>query len=167
MCVVEKVLGRPVERVLVSLSLLLRRFSIYRVRTFSSSVCTSSYAELAACALSFRLIMSSTSSSCNKPSRSQARTKLLRPKPRVWTCRNLLLTVAQTNNSPPAAPSPLASATVSATAFGSPELLVLALGQTNDDVGFDGAEREDPQTRAGAERADGCGEGGGWVPESL
>ena len=102
-----------------------------------------------------------------------------KPTPRWWWCYaqsrpvssaqqfTLLLTIAQADNSPPAAPSPLASTAVSATAFGCSELLVLALRQTNDDVGFDGAEREDPQARAGTKRADGRGKWRGGVPVSL
>lgn len=58
----------------------------------------------------------------------------------------LLLAVAQTDDSPPTAPSPLASAAVTATALGSSEFLVFALGQTNNDIGLHGAEGEDAET---------------------
>jgi hypothetical protein len=55
----------------------------------------------------------------------------------------LLLAVAQTDDSPPAAPSPLPGATVATTALHGPEFLVLALGQTNDNVSLDSTERQD------------------------
>jgi hypothetical protein len=83
------------------------------------------------------------------------------------TCPCLLLAVAQTDNSPPATPRPLPGTAVAAATFHSPELLVFALGQTDYDVGFDGAERQDAQPGARTKRADGFGKGSGGVPESL
>ena len=80
---------------------------------------------------------------------------------------SLLLAIAQTDDSPPTAPSPLPGATVTATALHSPEFLVFALGQTNDNVGLDSAEREDAEAGARAKRSDGFGEGSSRVPESL
>lgn len=53
---------------------------------------------------------------------------------------SLLLAIAQTDDSPPTAPSPLPGATVASTAFHSPEFLIFAPGQTNDNVSLDSAE---------------------------
>lgn len=80
---------------------------------------------------------------------------------------SLLLAIAQTDNSPPTAPSPLPGATVATTALHGPEFLVFALGQTDDNVSLDSAEREDAEAGARAKRSDGFGEGSSRVPESL
>ena len=79
----------------------------------------------------------------------------------------LLPAITQTDDSPPAAPSPLPGTTVTATALHGPEFLVFALGQTNDNVSLDSAERKDAEAGARSKRADGFGEGSGRVPESL
>lgn len=79
----------------------------------------------------------------------------------------LLLAVAQADDGPSAAPCPLAGTAVAAAALGGSELLVFTLLETNDDVGLDCAEGEDSEARAGAERANGFGEGSGGVPEAL
>ena len=56
---------------------------------------------------------------------------------------SLLLAIAQADNSPSATPSPLPGTTVTATALHGPEFLVFTLGQPNDNVSLDSAERED------------------------
>lgn len=80
---------------------------------------------------------------------------------------SLLLAVAQADDGPSAAPCPLAGTAVTAAALGGSELLVFALLETNDNVGLDCAEGEDAEAGAGAERANGFGEGSGGVPEAL
>jgi hypothetical protein len=59
--------------------------------------------------------------------------------------RNFLLTHIppfQTHDSPSAAPGPLSSTTVAATAFHGPKLLVFALRQADNNVCLDSTERE-------------------------
>ena len=80
---------------------------------------------------------------------------------------SLLLAIAQADDGPPTAPSPLPSATVASTAFHGSKFLVFTLGQTNDNVSLDSAERENAEAGARAKRSDGFGEGSGRVPESL
>jgi hypothetical protein len=54
----------------------------------------------------------------------------------------LLLAIAQADDSPSAAPGPLSSTTVAATAFHGPKLLVFALRQADNNVCLDSTERE-------------------------
>lgn len=58
---------------------------------------------------------------------------------------HLFLPIAQTDNRPPTAPSPLPRAAVAASVLRRAQFLVFARRQTNDDVGFDRAERQDAQ----------------------
>jgi hypothetical protein len=53
---------------------------------------------------------------------------------------SLLLAIAQADDSPPAAPSPLPGTAISATTFHGPEFLIFTLRQTNDNVSLDSAE---------------------------
>jgi hypothetical protein len=47
------------------------------------------------------------------------------------------------------------------------EFLVFTWLQTHNDICFTGAEGEDADTGAGAQRADGCCKRGCWVPGGL
>jgi hypothetical protein len=77
------------------------------------------------------------------------------------------LAVRKLNDSPLPAPGPLSRATVSTTTLHGPELFVLALGQSDDDVRFAGSQSQNAQTRARAHGSNGFGERGRGLPSRL
>lgn len=77
------------------------------------------------------------------------------------------MALGQRDDGPLAVPCPFARTAVATAVLGGLELLVLALGQADDDISLAGAQGHDVGARGGAHGADGLGVGGGGFPPSL